>query len=236
MSMKAEAPLESVAANGSSMDERQFDHPAFGAISVSRWTSNHPVRLCGSDLGHRSGLTVRLSQASIKRHLSRDWHHNTDPVVEFTLSMSQWARLVSSIGIGEGVPVTLTAYREGAFRGVPPIAAPELSKKEVHGAEAEQMVAQAVQKLSDEIASLGSMIDSGKLGKQALREVHRSLSIAVGNLPGNLKYVTDRFASSAEAVIADAKTEIEAHVAAVVMQTGLQSLKNHVPMLKDGDA
>jgi hypothetical protein len=117
--------------------EVEVTHPAFGMLGVTRWTSSAAVRMFGSDMGHGGGVTLTLQTASTRRGLSRDWHHAERIVAELTMSESQWARLVSSIGQGEGVPVTLVKCRDGGLSQLPAIAAPKLSKAAMHTVEME---------------------------------------------------------------------------------------------------
>lgn len=81
-------------------------HPAFGTAIVARsHGTSHP--LFQSDVQHSESITLSIRRAERVRDLNTDWVFPTDELVEIEMSLSQWGALVSSIGIGSGVPVTI---------------------------------------------------------------------------------------------------------------------------------
>lgn len=185
----------------------------------------------GSDLAHRSGLTITLSTASMRRGLSRDWHHEKDMLASFTMSESQWARFVSSVGVGSGVPVTLNRYLSDKPVVAPAIAEPERSKKDRHGDELRRGMEEALAKVSKGIEAIASMVDTGKIGKAELRAVVKDMRVAVGNMPGNVEYAMKTFHQAAEAAVDDARTEIEAHIGGLATRLGLEGLRSMAPKI-----
>ena len=160
-------------------------HPAFGLCVVSHWTANPGVRLFGSDLVHGSGITLKFQTAIKHRGLSNDWHHSREFLLQVDMSHSQWARLVSASGQGDGVPVTVNAMRTGPLVINPGIAAPEATRREQHG---EEMAANLCQRLEDmhaPVDRLGAMLDSG-ISKRELRELHKGMLHHVSGLPGTV--------------------------------------------------
>ena len=230
MTRSYEAPRATTVESGPWKGETEHDHPAFGQVVVTRWTSGGSGhRLFGSDLSHSTGITIKLSHANLRRGLSTDWIHGTEPVAEFSMSESQWARMVSSIGVCSGVPVTLMAYRQGSFIQPPMIAAPELSRKELHAEEMRQRMTDALAEAMTQVKRLGTMIDDGKIVKKDLRELHLTLERAVSHMPGNVAFAFDTFTEAIEQVVDDAKTEVEAHVGSLAMRLGMDELRRSAP-------
>ncbi len=233
MSIRETAPTASPVESGPWKGSTEFNHPAFGQVTVTRWQSGgRGHRLFGSDLSHSSGITIKVSRAELRRGLSTDWIHATEPVVEFSMSESQWSRMVSAIGVGSGVPVTLRNYRAGEFVDAPLIAAPELSRKELHAHEMRERLVEALRTASEQIDRMGTMIDEGKLSKKELRELHATLSRAVGQMPGNVAFAFDTFTEAIEQVVEDAKSEVEAHIGALAMRVGMEHLRDAAPRLE----
>src|SRR6478735_12174096 len=81
-------------------------HPAFGVAVVTRGSGSGQA-LFQSDLLHRETITLRVHRAERTRMLAHDWTHPLEELVEVEFSLSQWGALVSSIGIGSGVPCTI---------------------------------------------------------------------------------------------------------------------------------
>lgn len=213
--------------------DTEFRHPAFGQVTVHHWNSSHHHRMYGSDLGHSSGLTITVTGSTLYRGLSNDRHHSQDILLEFDLTEAQWARFVASTGNGNGVPVTLRHARRGPLEDIPRIAAPEASKREVHGKEmasALKKTLERAQRISNEI---GTMLASpGSISKTRLKELHHDLDLAVSHLPGTTQFIYDQFAEATEKTAEDAKLEIEAHVNSLATQLGFEHLRNVAPTIE----
>lgn len=236
MSLTTQLPTETQLTKGAFSGETELTHPAYGLISVARWTtsSDNDERMFGTEMNHRSGITITLSQAANRRALNKDWIHETNTVAEWSMSESQWARFVASVGLASGVPVTLQRYNTSNLESVPGIAVPVLTKKERHGAEIERSAADAVSKLQAELTRLAQMIEDGKANKKELRSVHHNLSCSLDNLPKDLRYAMDTFNRGMEKTIDDAKTEIEAHIAGTATRLGLDQMRQSMPSLEGG--
>lgn len=236
MSIRETAPTATPVESGPWKGSTEFNHPAFGQVTLTRWQSGgRGHRLFGSDLSHSSGITIKVSRAELRRALSTDGIHATEPVVEFSMSESQWSRMVSAIGLGSGVPVTLRHYRSGEFVEAPLIAAPELSRKELHAHEMRERLLEALQTANEQIDRMRTMIDEGKLSKKDLRELHATLSHAVGRIPGNVAFAFDTFTEALEQVVGDAKSEFEAHIGAFSMRLGMEHLRDTAPRLEGAE-
>jgi hypothetical protein len=223
---KEQLPSESLETEGPWKGEKTFEHPAFGMVTVARWTSGgRGHRLFGSDLAHNVGLTIKVKLAGMKRGHSCDRIYEKERLIEINMSEAQWSRFVSSIGNGDGLPVTLSAYRTGDLLDAPSIAAPDLSRKELHGEEMKERLQSALREAAAEVDALGTMLDEGKITKTALREMHGRLQRAIGYAPGNIKFAYDMFAERLESTVEDAKTEFEAHVGAVADRLGMEQLR-----------
>lgn len=216
--MNTQRPTETKSADSWDTDATKFDHPAFGSVSVSRWHGGKH-RLFGSDLSHSSGITLKVSRATLERHLSHDRHSSVgqEEIVELTMSEVQWARLVASSGMGDGVPVTLTHYGNQC---IPAISEPSATKKEVFAEEMRASTARAIESLKQSIASLESAVESKSLSKKTLRDIVSSVKVAVANLPGNLAFVSETFQRETESATENAKAEIEAYANATVLKIG----------------
>jgi hypothetical protein len=63
--------------------------------------------LFGSALTHEQYLSVEISRAVLTRDYNADHYSNKEQIVRFNISEAQWARFVSSVGNGDGIPITL---------------------------------------------------------------------------------------------------------------------------------
>ncbi len=202
-------------------------HPAFGVAVVTRG-SGTPRSLFQSDLRHNETISLSIHEAERIRDLNHDWVHPGRELVEIEMSLAQWGSLVSSIGIGSGVPVTLR--RTEAERFVPEI--PYEPRIAVSLAETRGSVDKLLKSIRDAFDELDEAIE-GKKGVRAVREAKRLLAAAIANAPTNAAFSVKSLARAAETLASQAKSDIEAHVLAAAQLTGLQA-PLLVPELEEG--
>lgn len=211
----------------------KYTHRAFGSVTVHQWHAHPGVRLFGSDLVHSSGISICFRAADLHRDLSHDRPSSGEVLLEIEMSEAQWARFVSSQGNGDGNPVTIAARRNGNLEQPPMIAAPEATKREVHGEEMAAALRDRLVAMEEHIAALGSMIDSGKVSRTGLRELHKELARHCGQLPGSVQFVYDQFSRATEQVAEDAKVEVEAFVSRTAQRLGFERLADMAPLLSN---
>lgn len=215
------------------LGDKRYEHPAFGCIVVTRWHGGGGQRLFGSDLRHSSGVTLHFHEADLRRGLSCDRHFARKTILEVDITEAQWARLVASAGDGSGTPVTLRYARSGPLVDIPGIAAPQCSKREVHGKEMAEAVSKAISTVQAAAAELREMLEKpGSISKTQLKAIYSRMA-SIGRLPGDVQFVYDQFAEATEQVAEDAKIEIEAHVSALASRLGLEQLRNMAPRIQE---
>lgn len=88
-------------------EETVEKHESYGMVSINR-TSSGGTYLFGSIMNHHSFITLTIKHAKVRRHLAQDWYSaDSLPIVEIELSHTQFAELITSPGIGDGVPCTI---------------------------------------------------------------------------------------------------------------------------------
>lgn len=192
-------------------------HPAFGVAVVTRGHGG-PMSLFQSDVQHQEFITLSIHRAERTRDLSHDWVHPREELVEVRLSLAQWGALVSSIGLGSGVPVTITSTTED--RMVPAIPfAPRIaaSLNEVRGSVG-KLLARAKETLGD----LTDAIEQKK-GVVAVRNALRTHTSTLDNAEGNAAFTVEALVEAGESVTSQVKADIEAHILAAAAQTGLEA-------------
>lgn len=185
-------------------------HPAWGMIGASRVQTSPPgANLFDSDIRHQHTVVVRISTASRRRHLARDWKHAEKNFVEVEMSEAQWASFVSSMNSGDGVPCTIRR-REDELQvpGFPPEARLRESIEEVRTA-----AAKAFERVAEAMAAYEEKKSAANL---------RDLHFAIQNAPSNIAFVGDSLTEHAENVVQKARVDIEAMVLAKAAQLGIE--------------
>jgi len=207
-------------------------HPAFGLVRVGRVNSSG-TNLFDSDIDHRELIELTFHTAAIEQ----DGYSNRvtkgedrSPLLVARLSAAQWAAMVSSFGVGEGVPCTLSKIRDGKL-----VHLPEIEKSETMHERFSKDIAARVQKditgIESIVDKLGSLIASGKIGKRDLRDIYDSLSSAVTNLPGNMAFGAELTQEAVDKIVASGKAEVEAYIAGAAMRLGLEQMVTTGPEL-----
>lgn len=206
-----QAPLETKITEGANAGDVKREHPAFGMIGASRWVGGGH-QLFGSPIRHRSGVTITIKQAC-EQGDEYTWRSFAGAMVaEVHLSEAQWASFVTAMNIGDGIPCTLSYYREGEMTRVPAIV-------DIHPIERQKnMIKQKAEKdlalLLEFAAKFKALLESpGTPSKTALRELYNKYILhAVEYAPGAYQFQADQVSTHLEKTVVAARSEIEGYI------------------------
>jgi hypothetical protein len=200
-------------------DREVYEHPAYGLVGMSIVTGGGG-HLFASDINHNQRVRIQIKRARHERDLSTDWYHGKGRrLIEIELSHAQFSEFITSSNRGEGVPCTITEIAGDMVPAIEPVEnKKEMLKREVHAAAHKRMAA-----ARKDVRKLGELIESGKLSKTALRDLHKSLDGIIGGLPNHIEFIVDMGQEAMEHLVTHAKIEIEATVAAQVRKLGLEA-------------
>jgi hypothetical protein len=214
-------------------DREEVTHPAYGVISVSRPTGGKTM-LFDSAIKHGSVVAIQISEAQNDRALNRNWIHEKKRICEFYMSEAQWAQFVSSAGMGGGTPITFRAKPDADAKllHVPGIA-PHENMKQTFSREMRESCEQYVKELSKLQAEVKAYATAGKANKTQLNDIVSRLDTFTRNFPSNMAFTQKQFAEAMEATTEQAKSDIEAFVVNMAMNTGLDVLRTQNIQLVD---
>lgn len=194
-------------------------HPSYGAVTVSR-VSGH-TSLFGSPFKHQHYMTLSIGRATRQRGHGRDWHFggNRGELVEVALSEAQWAHMVSSVGMGGGVPCTLQ-YVGGQRQD----SCPEQAEVERFHADIERDAQHAMKFMDDAMAKMQALLDDKSPTKEKRKEVLEALSTAKRKMSDSAPFMVKQLAEHMDKVVLAAKTEVESYVHATIVESGIQRL------------
>lgn len=188
--------------------DREVDetHPAFGVAILAR-SSGSDRSLFQSDLVHQHTVTLRIARATRTRSLNHDWVHPGKELVEVEMSEAQWGALVSSMGLGSGVPVTIRSTE--ADHLVPDL--PHQPRMAASINEVNEAVGKMLERARETAERLESAIES-KAGVKATREALRDHLRALEQAEANSAFAVKSLADATEQVVNQAKADIEIQV------------------------
>jgi hypothetical protein len=191
------------------------EHPAFGVVAVTRGHGT-PRALFQSDLTHSETITLSIHRAERGRSLMHDWVHPRKELIEVEMSLAQWGAVVSSIGIGSGVPVTIRRTESEVYVDDLPYE-PRIATVVD---EAKASVGKLVERIRDKYSAVREAFDD-KQGIKAQRQALDSLGYAISGVESNAEFAVQSVTRAAEQVTSQAKSDIEAHILSAAQITGL---------------
>ena len=210
------------------MSDEFEKHPSWGMAVFSRITFAGKHRLFGSSLeNHGSSIVLTIREAQRKHDLSQDWLHSSSrlPVCEVEFSAAQFAALLTTMNIGDGVPCTIR-YVDGKARPEPPDDQREVERVQ---ASFKDNLKEITSKLAELMKGADEMLgrkEGLKVGDR--KELRHRLDMIRQDIESNLPFVLKQFERATEKVTTSAKAEIDAFVTEAATRLGMERLKTLV--------
>ena len=180
----------------------KMEHPSFALISASRVTGG--MNLNGSDFKSNTFITLKIKKSHIDYHLSREWHHEDQELIEVCMTEAQWATFISSLNAGSGVPATIT-FLQG--ERIPSLPEPK-PREENFSKDLNDNFEKAFEKLKE----LQVQVQSSGLSKKKVEEFERTIAAIKSSISGSTKFVADSFDEHMEKTVERAKCEVLAYM------------------------
>jgi hypothetical protein len=195
-------------------------HPSFGLVSFNRSSGGNNT-LFGSSIQHSQTISLKIKRATHERKYNNDWYHGSEELIEINLSQNQFAELITSFGMGEGIPCTLKYVNrermpEPPYKSKVTIVQEEFDAQ-LHnfGIDLKKIINNATDILKNK-----STITKGD------RElIINSINKLVQEIQSNIPFVADQFKEQMDKTITEAKSEIEAFTENKIRSTGIDALK-----------
>lgn len=213
---------------GLSEDTRD-QHESYGMVVINRSQSSG-THLFGSIATHHSFITLTIKKAERVRHLAQDWYHASSlPVVEIELSHSQFAELITSPGIGDGVPCTIRGIDGKLMEECPP---PE-SLKTKYSEDLKKTTKTTVEGLTQLVQQLeqASLPGEKALNKTEQKLLLSNLKSALQSVIDSIPFIETQFNEHIEETEDKMKGELEAVATHMLLNLGKEKLAEHKAML-----
>lgn len=209
---------------GNSYDKHDMlhTHPSFGIVRVTH-PSGGGRHLYGSELKHNNTVSLEFSLSDERVGLGTSWVRENEVILSVEMSESQWAAMVASQA-GRPTQVTIRHYRDGNMLRVPYIqnkpTRTEKSRQDYYNRiQAQQKAGQ------DLIEQLRYLAAKGKANKGELQAILGEALNAYTGAASSAKFQIESFDEEMEAVVESSKTEVEACLQQLIVQTGLKTLQ-----------
>lgn len=206
-------------------DYEEMRHPSYGMISVHRQQGGKDSLFGSSIQRHYSTIVITIKEGVRRHELSRDWYHGEKIVCEVELTHAQFAEMITTPNVGDGVPCTIRYTRDGKFVRVedPPHQVVEAEKIRLNFSEGTKKFVKQIEKAKKEIETL--LLGKKPPSKDARKRAVGILDRIIMELTSNEPFRVSQFNEAIEKVIVAAKGEIDGFVTRAVMATGLKELQ-----------
>lgn len=196
------------------------DHPSYGIIGLSR-VSGH-TRLFGSRVPlHHDFIILRVHRATRRFSFCTERASANEQVIEVALSSVQFARMLTEMNMGDGVPCTLRRVGREEMPEVPD-APVELVEARIEAAE---RVASIRGKVAQRVDELRAKL-SGKVSAKLFAEVEAVLQGFVTEVASSIPFYQKQVDEAAERAAAAASAEVDAYITGAVTRVGLAALQD----------
>lgn len=220
-------------------DVERREHPSFGLIGFSRCSvgGSRKYRLFGSSLAkHYNVIMLRVHQAFEEHHLSQDWRHAQGaPLIEVEMSEAQFASLLTTMNMGEGVPCTIRYVAPGGSGKVESAPDADVEVDKVRKG-FERDIKELVNKFESLKVRAKEILGTAKSSKAERDEIVKLIEGAAQDLSSNFGFVIEQFNEATEKVVTQAKAEVDAFVTNAAKVAGLERLKELSSGSRDGGA
>lgn len=206
------------------MEREQYEHPAFGCVEVTQ-TSARGMTLFMSNVKHDHVMRFAVRTAELHRGFHHDQHFsNHHSIVEFYMTMTQFAEMMGGLGKSSGVPCTL---RSVGRELMPDIDTEPTTKR--FAAEARAEFKELAKGIQEVINDTEKELDAAKVSKARQKTIIAPLVMLQRRLTDRLPFMQDMFVESLEGIASEAKAVIEAYA----MERGLDA--SEAPKMIGGD-
>jgi len=172
-------------------------------------------------------------QSEIERDLTRDMYFACSrlPVMKLRLSAIQFAELITSMNVGDGVPCTIEMINQVP---VAPIQEHESRKDYVHRKFKDRMT-QFAKLIKDKQTKAKELVKKKTLSKEDVRDLSMHLDWLTTEIQSNIPFFMECFQETMDDVVMEAKLEVESAIQHKINVMGLSELHKQNELAKNTD-
>ena len=205
------------------MSEKSEKHESFGVAGFFRRTGGN-YNLFGSSIKHGSTVSLKIKRASRKRDLHQFWIHGEEELIEVLFSPNQFAQLLTSMNVGDGVPCTIQYVGRKKMDDCPAVETRELFVQEFE--DDVQKAMNDARKICNEVTELLS--GKGNITQADRKAIIGKLGNLMQHINSNMPFVQSQFNEAMDDTVTEARAEVEAFVDNKIRSLGIEALNDEV--------
>jgi len=208
------------------MEEKELHkHESYGMISFSR--INGTNRFYGSELQQDNYMEMKIYHSIVERTLTKEWYYadNHVPIIKLRMSSGQFAEMITSLNIGDGVPCTIESIQGKQVDKLPEI---ENRKEFVHKQFNDRMF-EFAKRLKEQQTKAKEIVKKKTSSKEDVRALSNHLEYLTQEITSNIPFFMECFQETMDEVVHEAKLEVENAIQHKINVLGLAELKKDSP-------
>jgi hypothetical protein len=190
------------------IEKNRIEDKAFGMVRFLS-SSGTPRNLFGTSIKHQNTITMELCHAYSKRSLNTDFHFEKELIARVEMSKSQFADLITSLGISSGSPCTIRYTELNGSISDPPFE----DKKMIFRKEFDSKISDVGKNVKEMILEIQNIFDTKKnLNKADREKILNCLRRIYNDVSINASFMTECFTEQMEKTVHEAKGEVEAYI------------------------
>jgi len=213
------------------MDKTTETHESYGLVGIGRRTGD-PGPLFGSSIRHHSYIAITIRRAEKNRDLHRNWYYGREKLIEIEMSNTQFAEMITSMNIGDGVPCTLNYVADGPLKKMK--RPPGSEQRQIFEDEFKADMQKVGNKISSAIEKATAILDvKGNIKKPDRSAIVSLLKSIAQDINSNMPFVQTQFNKAMDKTVMEAKGEIEAFVTNKITSLGIEAMRDQLPQISN---
>lgn len=207
--------------------DKEERHPSYCLAQFTRTTGC--ADLFGTNIRPQHFFTFKLQQAVKVVQWTGEENFRPDyggkylrNIIEFSLSANQFAEMITTMNIGEGIPVTLTYDHGKKVEDCPKQSSAIVNVIETASKQVLEEESDLLEKIDEALA----LLEKKSLTKEDKKAIAEALSGNVGRLKETGKFYGKQVKEVGEKLKQEIRTEIDAYATQAVNKVGLMALGN----------
>jgi len=214
------------AAKPGNIAENYESKPCYGMLSFSRCSSGG-IGLHGSTIPHENYITMTVKRGSIKRDFGETRYYGEDVILRVDMSQTQFSDAITSMGMGDGVPVTLDYTEIDGNIPKPPVP----NTRALLENDLMEHIREARKKVADTKAKVEEITAKRTLTKKDKEELMNLLSNLEHNVSSDTVFLAEQMQRQMDKTVTEAKGEIEAFTQNRLHSIALEALSRNNALL-----
>ena len=201
-------------------DETKKKEESYAMMGFSRYSGGDDT-FFGSSIKQNGGIEMFVKEGDVTRGLNHDWYHGDKVLIRVRMTNSQFAEMITSMNIGEGVPVTLEEFNGKRFKS------PSFeNKRTVFEEDFKKEMAELTAKLRTFTEETKELLSAKKPPTKADKEkILNEISLFEQEISLNIPFIQKSFNEQMDKTVTEAKGEFDGFITSAVNKLGIQKLQ-----------